>query len=112
MPHIIFEYTQTLETSVDVPNLLTQLHSTLAHQGVPVERIKTRGIPLTHNVVGDAGRKGKLAHITLRLLEGRDVPTKQQYGEALYNVMKDALLSTGCSLTLEVRDMAKDTYIL
>ncbi|MEM6781399.1 MAG: hypothetical protein AAF569_06000 [Pseudomonadota bacterium] len=114
MPHIILEYSSALEDKLDLPEILESLHNTLAEQGVDKARIKTRGVKLDHAVVDDQGTDGLMAHATLLLLEGRDVSTKQQYGQALHGVMKDKIISAApeCKLTLEVRDMEKDTYIL
>jgi len=109
MPHIIVEYSSALEQ--EVSGLLPKLHDTLAAQGIDKARIKTRGISLAHAVVGDQGTDGKMMHATLLLLEGRDVATKKQYADPLHAVMKEAA-PDGCAVTLEVRDMAADTYYL
>lgn len=109
MPHIIVEYSAALESLV--PDLLPKLHNALAAQGIDKARIKTRGISLAHNVVGDQGADGKMLHATLLLLEGRDVATKKQYADPIHAAMKEAA-PAGCAVTLEVRDMAAETYYL
>ncbi len=52
--------------------------------------------------------------MTLLLLEGRDVATKKQYGDALHKIAKDHVESElpNAAVTLEIRDMNKDTYYL
>lgn len=115
MPHIIVEYSQNMGPDLDIPDILTDLHETLAAQGVDKARIKTRAIPLLHSVVGsNEANEGTMAHATLLLLEGRDVATKQAYGQALHKVLAAAVKTPfpDCAVTLEVRDMVKDTYIL
>lgn len=111
MPHIIVEYSQNLESQTDIPNLLHDLHQSLAAEGIDKARIKTRGIALNHAVVGDEDADDDMMHATLLLLEGRDVPTKKQYGDALYAVMNKSA-PNGCAVTLEIRDMSKDTYYM
>lgn len=114
MPHIIAEYSSNLENEINVPVMLSDVHSALGEGLGGVERIKTRGIKLNHAVVGDQGAEGRMIHITLLLLEGRDVETKTAYSSGIMNATKkhaDAL-SAPCAITLEVRDMDKDTYIL
>lgn len=111
MPHIIVEYSQNLESQIDVPNLLHELHQALAAEGIDKERIKTRGIALNHAVVGDEGTDDDMMHTTLLLLEGRDIPTKKKYGDALYAVMNKCA-PNGYAVTLEIRDMSKDTYYM
>lgn len=108
MPHIIVEYSRSLEPHI--PGLLHTLHDTLAAQGVDKVRIKTRGIPLDHAVVGEKGVNGAMLHATLQILEGRDLPTKKKLADPLHAAMKNAITNIECSVTLEVRDMAKDTY--
>jgi len=49
----------------------------------------------------------------LLLLEGRDVDTKKQYSSAILEAIKTHLAAMPkCKLTLEVRDMDKETYVL
>lgn len=114
MPHIIVEYSRTLEDHLNIPRLLETLHDSLASQGIDKSRIKTRGIKIDHAYVGDYGLKGHMMHATLLLLEGRDVATKKQYGDPLYAAMKEAVAEKlpNCAATLEIRDMVKDTYYL
>lgn len=111
MPHITLEYSSSLKESRDIPATLSNMHHALADQGIDVARIKTRGIALDDAVVGDKGLGGQMMHATLLLLEGRDIPTKKQYGDAIHAVMTDAA-PEGCAVTLEIRDMVADTYYL
>lgn len=114
MPHIIAEYSSNLESEIDVSAMLSDMHAALGEHLGGVERIKTRGIKLDHAVVGDQGADGRMIHITLLLLEGRDTETKKAYSEPLYEIAKKYTnsFSTPCKVTLEVRDMDKATYIL
>lgn len=114
MPHIIVEYTKNLENQVKIGEMLIDLHEALSECGIDKARIKTRANALEHAVVGDIGVQGAMAHATLLLLEGRDIEVKKSYGDKLHHVMHDHLgkLQDHCSVTLEVRDMIKDTYYL
>lgn len=114
MPHIIAEYSSNLESEINVPAMLSDMHAALGEHLGGVERIKTRGIKLDHAVVGDQGADGHMIHITLLLLEGRDTETKQAYSNAIIDHAKKQTdtLSHPCAVTLEVRDMDKETYIL
>lgn len=115
MPHIIAEFSENMVSDLDMPALLTDLHETLAGQGIDKARIKTRAIILKDSVVGqNSPNEGRMAHLTLQLLEGRDIPTRQTYGKALYDVLCLYVRAAHpeCSVTLEVREMVKDTYIL
>ena len=113
MPHIIVEYSDALSDDVDFQVLIEEMHSALSEY-VEAARIKSRAVKIEHYSVGKWGKSGSMVHITLLLLEGRDVATKKLYAQALYDLAKrfigDEL--SKCSLTLEVRDMVKETYIL
>lgn len=115
MPHIIVEYSENLEGAINVPDVLLALHEGLIAQGIDKARIKSRAIKLAQSYVGEAPlNEGKMLHITLNLLEGRTVAVKQQYGQALHKIAKQSVESNApeCSVTLEVRDMNAQTYIL
>ncbi len=109
MPHIIVEYSQSLEAQI--PQLLPDMHEALVEQGVERARLKTRATLLNHAVVGDKGLNGQMLHATLLILAGRDGPTKKKFGDALHTVMKETV-SPECAVTLEIRDMDPDTYYL
>ena len=109
MPHIIVEYSSNMP-DLDVNALLEALHATLGLQeGVDPARIKTRAHKLDHFLVGKDETEGKMAHVTLLILEGRDLVLKQQFGKALYETLI-ASTPDDCTVTLEIRDMVKQTY--
>lgn len=115
MPHIIVEFSETMEDILDVSSLLHKLHRGLAVEGVDQSRIKTRAIELEHFVIGNnEPEQGSMIHITLLLLEGRGYDVKNQYGQALHAIAKEYVAAQfpDCVITLEVRDMVKETYIL
>ena len=114
MPHIIVEYSPSLESEIDMLQMLGDMHQSLGQALGGVERIKTRGIKIDHHIIGDQGADGRMMHVTLLLLEGRDTETKKTYSEPLCEIAKKYTnsFSTPCKVTLEVRDMEKDTYIL
>jgi 5-carboxymethyl-2-hydroxymuconate isomerase len=73
---------------------------------VPAD-IKTRAYPTQDFLVG--GEQAALAHVTISLLEGRTIAQKQ----ALTDLVRDALqqlLPTVEQLSVDIRDMTKDTY--
>lgn len=110
MPHIIVEYSKNLD--VIMPELLIALRDALGElDGIEPDRLKLRAIGYTHCIVGNKGAGADMLHICLQLLSGRDVPTRTLYGQALHKVLK-AYAPQGCSVTLEVRDMDRETYCL
>ncbi len=114
MPHIIVEYSKNLGEIIEISDLVSELHNVLSDQGIDKSRIKTRAIACNYVAVGDCCCNDHMLHATLLLLEGRDVETKQKYGSALYGVLNDSVknILKNCSVTLEVREMNKDTYYM
>lgn len=115
MPHIVLEYSKNLAEKVDISDLLAEMHGSLVAVGIDKSRLKTRGIAVDHNVIGDEiADKGFMAHIELRLLRGRDDETKKKYGAAIHQAALNKIQEKvpKCALTLEVRDMDRETYIL
>ncbi len=114
MPHIILEYSKNIGDIIEISNLVIELHDILAEQGVDKTRIKTRAIACNYVAVGDHGSHGHMIHGTLLLMEGRDLVTKKKYGDALHAAMKNSVqgIVEHCAITLEIRDMSKDTYYL
>lgn len=114
MPHIIVEYSKNIEALFDLSEMLIDMHEALVEKGIEKSRIKTRGVSLDHSIVGDTGREGAMLHCTLLLLEGRDIETKRIYGDALHHIMvhKVTNILDHCSVTLDIREMDRDTYYL
>ena len=112
MPHIIVEYSRHLEGIVRISKLVEELHIALAAQGVDETSIMSRARVCDYVSVGAIGTHAHMLHTMVLLLEGRDTKTKQQYGEALFEVLKDSVSDKvkNCAVSLEIRDMDKDTY--
>jgi 5-carboxymethyl-2-hydroxymuconate isomerase len=113
MPHIIVEYSDNLST-LEMPVLLCQLHESLAGNGVDKARIKARAIKVHDYAVCTQGTAGEMVHATLLLLEGRDLDTRKKLSAPLYEILKKKIHAKypGCAVTLEVREMNKDTYYM
>jgi 5-carboxymethyl-2-hydroxymuconate isomerase len=112
MPHIIVEYTESL-TSVDVPELLFELHDDLAQKDtINIHAIKTRAIPVKYTIVGDGDEPDKFIHITLKLLPGRDDDLKKTMAQSLHDTArKHCVKDKNISLSVEVVDLHAESYI-
>ena len=108
MPHIIVEYSRSIEESTDIPGLLQTLHSRLG-EDIDIEKIKTRAHAFDNCLVGTAGLDGQMVHVTVLLLEGRPIETESEYKDYLFDLTKKAVPES-CKVTIEVRDMRKETF--
>ncbi len=111
MPHIIVEYSKNLEKIIKIPELISDLHNKLSEQGIDKSRIKSRAIACNHVVVGNKGASAYMMHLTLLILEGRDLATKKAFGDPLYEIMND-YAPDNCAATLEIREMNPQTYYM
>jgi len=110
MPHIIVEYTDTLD--VDVPRLLNDLHHDLAARDtVDINAIKTRAISIQNCVVGAAETADKFMHIALKLLPGRDEALKREMTQGLFDVAHPYLANQDVVLSVESLSLEAETYI-
>lgn len=115
MPHAILEYSANILDDADFSHMFAQLHQLLVDQGkCRLDDIKSRAIGCEHYRVGDGDERNAFAHLTLCLLEGRDVDTLQRLGEACLELMQtfygNSLAEQRCDLTVEIRPMRRDSY--
>lgn len=113
MPHVIVEHSLNVGEKYKIPALLEDIHNTLKDNGAPIERVKTRAIPLEHVIIGNALPDASMIHITVLLLEGRATEVKKSLCDPVHAVVIEKAAAHGlsnCSVTMEIRDMAADTY--
>lgn len=112
MPHIIVEYSDMLESSVDVPKMLSELHDNLAQrETITIRSIKTRAIPVKYTLAGDQNDHDKMVHITLKLLPGRDADLLREMTQGLYDAVRKHLHKDDISLSCESVILDQETYI-
>lgn len=109
MPHIVMDYSPDLEQQHDIGALCQTLFDTLiANPAFPdPDTVKVRAAPWPHYLVG--GRKESFAHVTLRLMPGRDATTKREISDALLAALRGGL-PNAASLTVELTEIDRDSY--
>lgn len=112
MPHIIVEYCETL-ARMDVPKLVSDLHADLAtRESVSENLITSRAIPVKYVVVGTREEPDKMIHITLKLFAGRSAELRQEMAKGLQEIARKHSHHDGTSVTVEVHEMNKETYLM
>lgn len=88
MPHFIVEYTDNIEQPADLPGLFEKIHATLGSSGVfPLGGIRSRGVRLDTWRMADGKHDYAFVHITLKVGHGRDLATRQQVAQTLFEVI-------------------------
>jgi 5-carboxymethyl-2-hydroxymuconate isomerase len=116
MPHLTLEYSNNLPAPVDFDTLFARLHATLAEIGpFPLALIKSRAVP--HDVfrVAAGAPESVFVHLTVAILTGRDVEQRRRIGERLLELLREAFASAWaerpCDLTVDIREMPRETYV-
>ena len=114
MPHIHLETTSDLEENANLPDILEALTRELADQ----ETVSSKAIKSYHTlrsvwVMGEGAPAG-FAHCEVGILTGRPLELRKKMAEALSAVLHREFaesISQGLvSVTLELREMDRDTY--
>lgn len=109
MPHFIVEYSADLSADHDIQSLCQALFDSAKDSGAfpDSSAIKVRALPASHWVVGH-GDTG-FAHVTIRLLAGRDADTQARITQATLDTLHAQLPGVG-SLSVDIKDINPATY--
>ena len=108
MPHCIVEYSQALENQLEPMQLVEAVHSGAKASGLFEDNaIKSRAIPYSHYRTGE--QPIDFVHVTVRILSGRDQAQRASLSQAVLAELAKLELSA-ISLTVEVRDMERESY--
>ncbi|MES2729197.1 MAG: hypothetical protein V4621_03750 [Pseudomonadota bacterium] len=110
MPHLIVDYSTTLDDRADMQALLKRLHDVACTlPTIDPHSVKSRLSPRSHALVGQAGPDALYAHVQFSLLNGRTLAVRQQMRDELAAILTD-ILPSATDLAVEIRQMEKDTY--
>ncbi|MEH6628346.1 MAG: 5-carboxymethyl-2-hydroxymuconate Delta-isomerase [Motiliproteus sp.] len=108
MPHCIIEYAKELEQTIAIPELIERVHAGAVACGLFQEAdIKTRAIAYEYFRTGTG--TDPFIHVTMKILSGRTQEQKKQATQSVLNQL-ETLAVVPLSLTVEVRDMVRETY--
>ena len=92
MPHFIVEYSANLTDKVDIPDVLTAVHTAALETKVfPVGGLRVRAFRCDDYLVADGHPDNCYLHMTLRMGQGRDAETKMAAGEAVFAALCDSM---------------------
>lgn len=109
MPHIVVEYSKALESNVDFPKLLKELHLDLVGRDtVGHEHVKTYALPISFCEVGLDETPNSMLHVILKLLPGRPVVLKNEMAQGLRTILRAYV--GDISVTVEIQELEAETY--
>jgi 5-carboxymethyl-2-hydroxymuconate isomerase len=114
MPHIILETTADLPENGQIPDILEGLVTRLS----TMETVQSASVKAYHhlrsNWVMGAGAPPGFAHCTVAILTGRPLELRQRIAQEMYEELRShftmSLENEEVSITLELREMEKETY--
>ncbi|MPS28311.1 5-carboxymethyl-2-hydroxymuconate isomerase [Pigmentiphaga sp.] len=85
MPHLWMEYSDNLESHVEVDALLGDVHREVVADGVfPLAGLRTRAVPVRRYRIADGHPDNVFVHFVLRTLPGRDPAVKKASTDRLF----------------------------
>jgi len=88
MPHQIIEYSENLESMMDVHALLDGMHKAAAEtDGLPLGGLRTRVAVRNHYEIADQSPANAFVHVILKLGHGRSEEVKQGFGDRLFPIL-------------------------
>lgn len=110
MPHLVMEYSNSVDERVNVQGLLEDLHHAAIQSGLfDAPSLKSRSLRYHNWIVGNEGDSADFVHITFELLDGRTPEQKRDLSRLLMTVLQ-AQAGHIASLTVNVRDMDKHSF--
>lgn len=115
MPHIILEHSTNIVEKPDFEKLFSRMHWVLNELGAfKLADIKSRVYPCPTYYIADGDTNHAFVHLRLEILEGRTHDIKKQAGERLLALIKESFPESAkqrtCQFSVELRDMALDSY--
>lgn len=113
MPHVVVEYSANLRPRADVPRLLRTVHDAALATGVfPRGGTRTRGEERTDYLIADGHPDNAFVHVTLRIGHGRDLDTRRQAGQRVFDALcaelESVLATSPLAISFEVQEIDPD----
>jgi 5-carboxymethyl-2-hydroxymuconate isomerase len=89
MPHFIVEYSANLDNRIKIQKLFGKLQDTALETGVfPLGGIRFRAVRCEDYLIADGDSENTFVHMTLKLGHGRDIKTRKEVGDKLFETLK------------------------
>ena len=110
MPHLMIDYSANVEPDVDIGGLCNTLRDVAASiDAFPLAGVKVRAVRVDHYAIADGNPEHGFIDISVRIREGRDMETKQDAAQKLFDAanefVADVMQRRSLALSLELRDI-------
>jgi 5-carboxymethyl-2-hydroxymuconate isomerase len=103
MPHQIIEYSDNLDSRINIDELVSRLHNTAAEiDALPIGGLRTRAVARAHYQIADGHPDNAFINVMLRIAPGRSLEVRKAAGEALFAALCDFLEPTYASSPLAI----------
>lgn len=110
MPHLVMEYSNSVDERVNTQRLLEDLHHIAIQSGLfDVPALKSRALRYHDWLVGEEGDSVDFIHVTFELLAGRTAEQKRELSRALMTELQNQAGHVR-SLTVNMREMDRDCF--
>ncbi|UPK29443.1 5-carboxymethyl-2-hydroxymuconate Delta-isomerase [Bradyrhizobium sp. 195] len=114
MPHFTIEYSANLDSQLDMKLVCEVVRKAAVETGIfPLGGIRVRAIRCEHYAIADARQDYGFLDMVLRIGEGRDLKTRQQAGEhvfqALSRLLDPVFAARKFALSFDMQINDKDT---
>lgn len=111
MAHFIYEYSANLpEVQLDLPGLMEKMHSAAAGSGIfPLAGLRSRATCCEEYRIGDGNPEHSFVNLSMKVGRGRDLETRLQIGQVLFDILIEHLQpifdSRGLAVSFEMREL-------
>ena len=108
MPHLVMEYSNSVDERVNTQRLLEDLHHAAIQSGLfDAPSLKSRSLRYHDWLVGEEADSVDFIHVTFELLDGRSAEQKRELSRQLMSVLQQQANHIR-SLTINIRDMDRE----
>ena len=108
MPHIVFEYSNNLDSDIKSSDALKLAHKTVVDSGLfNPEAVKARAISYNDYVLPEGA--SNFLHITISILTGRDMSERKSLSNTIFETIKTAIPAVE-KLSVNIHEMEADSY--
>ncbi|CAM2978692.1 5-carboxymethyl-2-hydroxymuconate Delta-isomerase [Vibrio rarus] len=110
MPNLVMEYTDSLESRLNIHGLLQDTHQAMIESDLfELNSIKSRALRCHSWLIGDSEDQHDFIHITVEMLGGRTAEQKRLLSQRIFQLLIEQAAWVG-SLTVNIRDMDMDCF--